>query len=401
VLAEVPAVTLHEDAPLYHRPMAPPPDLAARQADDPARLPASGDCGADLMALLMDPSWVYRQYDHQLFLNTVVAPGGDAALLRLAAPGVDAAPGEPRRGLALSTDGNARWCALDPRAGTALVVAESTLNVACVGARPVAIVNCLNFGNPEHPEVMWQLSEAIDGMAEACLALSVPVIGGNVSLYNESRGRDIDPTPVVGTLGLVDRLDRRPPGAGLVAGSQILLVGAAIGADAGPSLASGTSLAGSRWAVDLHGHRGGRLPALDLELHGRLLGVVAALVGSAGGLVDGVHDVSDGGMGVALAEMAVGSGVGFRVDAIAGHAALFGEGPSRVVLSVPAAALSEVVAQLEAAQVGWVRLGEAGGDHLVVEGLLDVPLGDAVAAWRGALPEALGAFAAAEGGGRI
>src|SRR5579863_2676597 len=134
VLADVPAVTLHEDAPLYHRPMAEPADLAARRADDPARLPAPEDADADLLALLVDPSWVYRQYDHQLFLNTVVAPGGDAALLRLAAPGVPTVPGRTR-GLALSTDGNARWCSLDPRAGTALVVAESTLNVACVGAR--------------------------------------------------------------------------------------------------------------------------------------------------------------------------------------------------------------------------------------------------------------------------
>ena len=232
VLADVPAATLHEDAPLYQRPMAPPADLAARQAgDDPARLPGPPDCGADLLALLVDPSWVYRQYDHQLFLNTVVAPGGDAALLRLAAPGRARAAPERRRGrpgLALSTDGNARWCALDPRAGTALVVAESTLNVACVGARPVALVNCLNFGNPEHPEVMWQLSEAIDGMAEACRGLSIPVIGGNVSLYNESRGRDIDPTPVVGTLGLVDASSAGRPGLGLAAGSHILLVGAGL-----------------------------------------------------------------------------------------------------------------------------------------------------------------------------
>ncbi|MGI8492208.1 MAG: phosphoribosylformylglycinamidine synthase subunit PurL, partial [Acidimicrobiales bacterium] len=202
VLADVPAATLHDDAPLYHRPMSPPADLEQRRDDDPGRLAAPEDCGADLLSLLVDPSWVYNQYDHQLFLNTVVAPGADAALLRLSAPGArgDRGPGEALRAMALSTDGNSRWCALDPKAGTAMVVAEGALNVACVGARPAAIVNCLNFGNPEHPEVMWQLSEAIDGMSEACLALGIPVIGGNVSLYNESRGRDIDPTPVVGTL---------------------------------------------------------------------------------------------------------------------------------------------------------------------------------------------------------
>ena len=169
----------------------------------------------DLFSLLADPAWAFGQYDHQLFRNTVVAPGADAALLRLSAPGVRAADGAPWRGIALSTDGNPRWCALDPRAGTRLVVAESALNVACVGARPVALVNCLNFGNPEHPEVMWQFSEAIDGMSEACRGLGIPVVGGNVSFYNESRGTDIDPTPVVGTLGLVDRLQPGTPGPAL------------------------------------------------------------------------------------------------------------------------------------------------------------------------------------------
>ena len=193
VLADVPAPSLSEDAPVYDRPRRPPP-AADGGGGDPSQEAGPADCGPDVLQLLCDPSWIYRQYDHQLFLNTVVAPGGDAAVLRLKAPGLP----RSRRGLALSTDGNARWCAIDPRLGSALTVAEATLNVACAGAQPVALVNCLNFGNPEHPEVMWQLSEAIDGMADACRALGVPVIGGNVSLYNESRGRDIDPTPVVG-----------------------------------------------------------------------------------------------------------------------------------------------------------------------------------------------------------
>ncbi len=388
VLADVPAATLHEDAPCYDRPIARPADLDGRWSDDPSRLPAPADCASDLLALLYDPSWVFRQYDHQLFLNTVVEPGGDAALLRLAGPGVGGSRDGGRRGLALSTDGNARWCSLDPRAGTALVVAESALNVACVGAEPVAVVNCLNFGNPEHPEVMWQLSEAIDGMAEACRGLSLPVIGGNVSLYNESRGRDIDPTPVIGTLGLVDRLERRPPGTGLVSGSTIMLIGA-FDPDAPPTV----SLAGSRWAVERHDHRGGTLPPLDLDRHARLLDLVRGLVGggepAAEPVVDGIHDVSDGGLGVALAEMAVRSGVGFRVSHVADHVALFGEGPSRVVLSVPDAVVAEVEARTEAAGLGAAVLGRAGGDRLVVDTLLDVGLDEAVAVWQGALPQAL------------
>ena len=194
---------LHDAAPLYDRPRTPPADLespAGRRAIATFR---PGDAGADVLDMVADTSWVWSQYDHQLFLNTVVGPGADATVLRLKHPttGVDTG-----RGLALTTDGNHRWCAVDPRAGTAAVVAEAVLNLACVGARPLGLVNCLNFGNPEHPEVMWQLSEAIDGMAEACRALGVPVVGGNVSLYNESSGLDIDPTPVVGVLGVIDRL---------------------------------------------------------------------------------------------------------------------------------------------------------------------------------------------------
>jgi phosphoribosylformylglycinamidine synthase len=372
VLADVPAASLSDDAPLYDRPLAPPADHERRRADDPAALPAPADCGADVLAMLADSSWVWRQYDHQLFLNTVTGPGGDAAVLRLAAPGLPAS----RRGLALSTDSNPRWCAVDPRAGTALVVAESALNVACAGARPVALVNCLNFGNPEHPEVMWQLSEAIDGMAEACRALAIPVVGGNVSLYNESAGVDIDPTPVVAVLGVIDDLARRPPGAVLVEGTCLVLLGA-----------TDRSLAGSRWAVEQCDHRGGVLPALDLEAHGTLLQLVADLVADSA-LVVGVHDVSDGGLGLTLAECAVHAGVGCVVHGVDGHAELFSESPGRVVVGTTDP--HEVLARAAAAGVVARILGQPGGDRLVVEGLVDVSVADATAAWRDALPGALG-----------
>jgi phosphoribosylformylglycinamidine synthase len=232
-------------------------------------------------------------------------------------------------------------------------------------------------------------------MAEACRALGLPVIGGNVSLYNESRGRDIDPTPVVATLGLVDRLERRPPGVGLVEGSRVVLLGGRPESDGEFGGSVGGSLGGSRWAAEVRGHRGGALAPLDLDLHGRLVALVAGLVSGdpvAGGdpVVDGIHDVSDGGIGLALAEMAVRSGVGARVSGIADHAALFGEGPSRVLVSVPVARLAELTDRAEAAGVGWLDLGSAGGDRLVVEGLVDVRVGDAVNAWRGVLPGALG-----------
>jgi phosphoribosylformylglycinamidine synthase len=385
VLADVPASTLHEDAPRYNRPMSRPSGLDALLADDPTRLAAPVDCGPQLLELLQDASWVFRQYDHQLFLNTVVGPGDDAALLQLKAPGLPLPADGQRRGLALSTDGNGRWCSLDPRLGTALVVAESALNVACVGGRPVALVNCLNFGNPEHPEVMWQLSEAIDGMTEACRALGIPVVGGNVSLYNESRGRDIDPTPVVGTLGLVDRLVAAPPGARLVADTQVLLLG--------PS--DRASLGGSRWAASIHGHRGGRLPGLDLERHGRLVALLAGLVNDQ--LLAGVHDVSDGGLGLALAEMAVRSGVGAMVRGVADHVDLFGEAPSRVLLCVTPDQAGQVRQRADQAGIPVTLLGTAGGERFVIDGLVDLSVPEMVDAWRTALPNALGLEGASAG----
>jgi phosphoribosylformylglycinamidine synthase len=379
VLADVPAASLHEDAPSYDRPMSRPAGLDQLVADDPAALapPAPGaELAEDLLSLMADPAWAFRQYDHQLFLNTVVAPGADAAVLRLSAPGVRPPAGAEPRGMALSTDGSPRWCALGPRAGTRLVVAESALNVACAGARPVALVNCLNFGNPEHPEVMWQLSEAIDGMAEACTALGIPVVGGNVSLYNESNGTDIDPTPVVGTIGLIDHLRPGIPVPAFVPGSRVLLLG--------PTGAGAISLAGSRWAAERRAHLGGRLPRLDLELHARLLQLVAALVDER--VVDGVHDLSDGGLGVALAEMMVKSGTGCRVRGVAGHTELFGEGPSRVLVSVPPVLLPGVLGRTRAAGVPATELGVGGGASLVIEGLLEVSLAEALAVWKGALP---------------
>ena len=373
VLADIPAASLDADAPLYDRPLAPPADLAARQADQAAPA-APPDVSTDLLGLLADPTWVYSQYDHQLFLNTVEGPGGDATVLRLKHPRTGEDTG---RALALTCDGNHRWCALDPRRGTALVVAEAVLNLATVGARPLGLVNCLNFGNPEHPEVMWQLSEAIDGMGEACRALGLPVVGGNVSLYNESRGRNIDPSPVVGVLGVVDRLDRRPPGVRLVDGGTLLVLG--------PET---RSLAGSRWAWE-RGHRTGDAPALDLAAHAALAQLVRDLV--VAGQVDGVHDAADG-IGVALGEMAVRSGTGFRVATDgADHAWLFAESASRVVVCVQVGGADAVLEAARAAGVPATRLGTAGGDRLVVDGLLDVALADATAAWKGTLPEALGA----------
>jgi len=365
ILAEVPAASLADEAPLYDRERRRPANLDEVHADDPDDEPA-GDVGEDLLDLLVDPAWVYRQYDTQLFLNTVVGPGRDAALLRLAGPGLPAS----NRGIALSTDSNPRWCALDPRIGTALTLAEGVANLACVGASAKAVVNCLNFGNPEHPEVMWQLSESIDGMAEACRTLDLPVIGGNVSLYNESGGVDIDPTPVLGLLGVVEHLNAPPPGWAWRAGDAIVLVGSHVapGENSFP-------LGGSRWATRRE-RRGGRLahfdPASFREVVDFVVAEVARVVAGETSDLSAVHDVAGGGLGVALAEMAATSGVGLRVEGIESHQELFSEFVGRFVV-----ATSDVSALLQRAYDHGVAakvLGHCGGDDFVVEDLVNLPL---------------------------
>ena len=384
VLADVPAHSLSDEAPLYDRPLH-APVRSHDPSTDPDVATAPADVGADLLRLMVDPSWVYRQYDHQLFLNTVEGPGGDATVLRLAGPGLPPS----RRGLALTTDSNPRWCALEPRAGTALVVAEAVLNLACVGAAPVAVVNCLNFGNPEHPEVMWQLSEAIDGLSEACRVLGLPVIGGNVSLYNESAGLDIRPTPVIGALGLVEELAHRPPGLAWEPGTVLMLLGHPGGA-VGEGAGGAGPLGGSRWAIEIAGREGGSLPSLSLADHARVAGVVRELVAEVvtgrSDTLRAVHDVSSGGLGVALAEMAAASGYGAVVEVPpGGHAAVFGESPGRVVVATRD---PEAVERLAAdAGVQATGLGRVGGDRLVLQGMADLPVDEIRAAGRRSLGE--------------
>lgn len=372
-VGEVPAASLHEDAPLYDRPMAEPADLAEFRADSADALPAPADVAADLAALLMDATWVSSQYDSQLFLNTVVGPGGDAALLRLKHPTTGADTG---RGIALSTDGNHRACAIDPHIGTSWTVAESLMNLACVGARPMALVNCLNFGNPEHPEVMWQLSASVDGMGEACEAFDLPVIGGNVSLYNESRGSNIDPTPIVGVIGVVDDLSTPPPGMAWDDGDRLMLLGPEAG-----------GLSGSKWAFQ-QGHRRGSIDPIDYEAHRRVADLVRGLVND--GVVSAVHDVSTGGLGACAAEMAIASGVGCTLARVPDHATLFSESPSRVLVAVSPEMMGDVETRASAGGVPFARVGLATGDRMTIKGLLDVAVSDLDSSFRDRLPEALG-----------
>jgi phosphoribosylformylglycinamidine synthase len=357
VVCEIPGHALADDAPRYVRPAAPPPDLEHRRAEALDDLAAALPAAELLPELLGGPNLndrkpVWRRYDHMNGTNTLVGPGaGDAALLRVKGTS---------RAIALSLDGPGRLGALDPWLAGAAAVIEGALNVACSGATPIGITDCLNLGSPETPAGYWQLSETVAGMAEACRRLEIPIVSGNVSLYNETPNGPILPTPVIGTVGLLEDRSAATP-MRWHAGDAIWLLGApAWGADA---------LAGSELAWR-RGRFGGR-PALDLAAAARLIGLLLGL--GRGRRIKGAHDLSIGGLGVALARLAIASGAGATVtlaaDPDAGRrptAALFGERTGRALVAVGPEEEAAVVAAAEGADVHAVRLGIAGGTELAV-----------------------------------
>ena len=371
-------IRLLTDPPEYRPQARRPAGLAARQGVDLAALPEPREPWSQvLLNLLASPNIaskesVYRQYDHQVLDNTVVAPGADAAVLRI--KGTD-------KGIALVTDGNGRKCFLEPFAGGALAVAEAARNLACVGARPIAITDGLNFGNPEKPGVSYQMERCISGMAEACKALALPVISGNVSLYNETRGEAIYPTPIVGALGLLDEIDKRCTPGFKDDGDFVLLLG---------DLTQGAeSLGGSEYLEAVHGRVEG-CPRIDLDLEGRVQQVCLQAIGE--GKLKSAHDCSDGGLAVALAECAIIGGSGFtggwpiegRVDA-----ALFGEAASRIVVSVAAEEAAWLEELSRRHRVPLARLGAVGGGEFTIGADVRLPLSEMARAWRGGLEAAL------------
>jgi phosphoribosylformylglycinamidine synthase len=320
--------------------------------------PESDPAGA-LEALLDSPNlgskaWIWRQYDQLVQGNTVIGPGGDAALVRIKRE--DGTP--TAKAVAMSADCNPRWCFLDPWAGAVAAVAESARNVACTGARPLALTNCLNFGNPEKPQIMWQLAEAIRGLGDAARALGTPVISGNVSLYNETDGRPIHPTPTVVVVGLLEPWERHAVSHFREAGREVVLLGE-----------TREELGGSEWLALRRGIESGRPPAVDLDAERRLHRLLAR--GVREGWIETAHDVSDGGLAVALAECTFtardGHRVGARVelaDGLRPDALLFGESTGRVV-----AATLEPERLARAAEEEGVparRIGVTGGARLVV-----------------------------------
>jgi phosphoribosylformylglycinamidine synthase len=338
VVAEIPNPALTDEAPLYNRPLARWEPAVPRQMPEHIKLGGAGDFTVTLKRLVASPNicgkrWVWQQYDHMVQTNTVEAPGaGDAGVIRIKGS---------QRGLAMSLDGNGRWCYLDPRLGAMHAVAESARKVACAGATPVGATNCLNFGNPEKPHIMWQFSQTIDGMTKACEKLEIPITGGNVSFYNETLGEGIYPTPVLGVVGVLEDVHKTLHMHFAAPGRTTVLLRAGEAADITDAE---SEFGSSEYAKELLGTLWGYPPEIDLEKEAALQRAIIDIIQQ--GLVDSAHDCSEGGVAVALAEKTFPMGVGARINLASGglpaEFALFGEDASRIVVSCDPANVARI-----------------------------------------------------------
>jgi phosphoribosylformylglycinamidine synthase II len=382
VVAEVPNRALTDEAPLYRRPVQPPAGREELHQIPRASLQALPRPAEAFLMLLSSPTvaskrWIYRQYDHMVRTNTIALNGVSAGVVRVKGTS---------RALAMSVDGNGRYGYLDPRQGARLALAEAARNVACAGALPIGATNCLNFGNPERPDIMWQFAEAVAGLGEACRALDIPITGGNVSLYNETDGRAVLPTPVIGVVGLIDDASRVLTRVFPAEGLDIVLLGENIG-----------ELGGSEYLKTLHGLLRGLPPALDFDRERALQRLLVDL--AKDGLVRSAHDCAEGGVAIALAECCfdaagLGMSVSIRpaasdggVDVLA--ATLFGESASCVVVSVEPDRLEAVLGAARAAGVAAERIGRTGGHtiRIAVDGdvVIDCAVSEAEARWTSGL----------------
>ena len=381
VVADIPTASLTDEAPVYRRPMAEPSYLAEAQQLPLASLGTPGAPSAVFRRLLASPGiaskrWVYRQYDHMVRTNTLVCPGMGAGVVRVKGTG---------RALALSVDGNARFVYLDPFGGAQLAVAEAARNVACAGGQPIGATNCLNFGNPERPEIMWQFARAVAGIGAACRALDIPITGGNVSLYNETDGKAILPTPVLGVLGLIEDATKVVGRAFRGEGDAIVLLGT-----------NRNEIGGSEYLKVMHGLVRGVPPALDLKQEAALH--VLLVQGASTGVIRSAHDCAEGGLAITLAECCFDTGLGADADVpvveatMTGFgevATLFGESASRVVVSVEARRTDELIALAAGAGIPAAVIGRVGGERirLAVDGrrAIDHPLAEAESLWSDAI----------------
>jgi len=379
-LVAVLPIDLVVEAPEYTRQWVRPLELDEMRSLDLAALPNVADPAAALLRLLASPNiaskrWVYRQYDQSVLNNTVFEAGADAAVLRIKGTG---------KGVAVTTDGNGRYCHIDPYLGGAIAVAEAARNLVCVGAQPVAVTDCLNFGNPERPEVYYQMREVIRGIADACTALGTPVISGNVSLYNETGEQAVYPTPVIGMLGLLEDVRVHAHMALANEGDAVFLLGATLEQPA-------AALAGSEYLKEIHGLTGGHL-AIDLALEERVQRVALAAIRQ--GITTACHDCSDGGLAVALVEMclagdkgldAAAAPLGLRLDT-----ALFGEAQSRIIVAVRPAQRGALEGIAQGLEVPLAYIGRVSDDDRLRLGPVDLPLAKLRAAYEGGLERALG-----------
>ena len=382
VVAEIPNTALVDDAPVYERPMSRPAYLdQVRHVDWASVQPVPPQQAfLDLLAspTIASKRWVYRQYDHMVRTNTLVLAGMGAGVIRVKGTS---------RALAVSTDGNGRYCYADPRRGAMLAVAEAARNVACAGAVPIGATNCLNFGNPERPEIMWQFAQAVEGISEACLALDIPITGGNVSLYNETDGNAIYPTPVIGVVGLIEDASRVLARTFRSAGAEIVLLGQGKG-----------ELGVSEYLKRAHGMVAGEAPQLDLRAERSLIDLLTRT--AAAGLLLSAHDCSDGGLAVALAECAFDTGgIGFEVDLQTDRpsaaavdptiATLFGESATRAVVTVRPEESGTVLRMAAEAGVPAVVVGRTGGERIRVTvagaSAIDCAVAEAESVWSSAL----------------
>lgn len=379
-VADVPVDSLAEDAPVYHKPSSVPAYYEAYANIDTTDLPQPDDLNKVLKQVLAQATvaskqWVYEQYDHIVRANTAVRPGSDAAVVVVRGT---------RKALAMSTDCNGRYVYLDPEVGGAIAVAEAARNVVCSGAEPLAITDCLNFGSPEKPEVFWQFEKAVDGMSAACTALSAPVIGGNVSFYNERSGGAIYPTPIVGMVGLIADVDHITTQDFKAEGDVILLLGETYG-----------ELGGSEYQKLIRKEIAGRPPMLDLQKEAVVQKLVLQLIRD--GLVRSAHDLSEGGLGVAVAESCFANGIGAVLNwetTLRPDVALFSESQSRILLSVSADVAAQVKQRAQQEGVACTEIGTTGGDRLVVSingnEAVNAPLDELKAAWKDAIPCLIG-----------
>jgi len=377
VVGDMPVTALVDECPVYDKPSEVPAYYKENEAVDTLRYDEISDLGGALRQVLGSPTvaskaWVYNQYDYMVRTSTAVRPGSDAAVIVI--PGT-------RKGIAMTTDCNGRYVYLDPEVGGRIAVSEAARNIVCSGAEPLAITDNLNFGSPEKPDIFWQMERSVDGMAEACRVLDTPVIGGNVSLYNENASGAIYPTPVVGMVGLVEDTDHITTQGFKQEGDVILLLGV-----------TKAELGGSELQYTVHGVTEGRPPALDLVTEKKLLNAVLGAI--RGGLVRSAHDLSEGGLAAALAESCISGGIGANVELSANglrpDVALFSESQSRIVLTAAPDRAEELKAAIAAGGVPVEIIGTAGGDRLRVSldgaAALDESVAELKSIWEDAIP---------------